>query len=214
LTDYLLGILSLYGVPVLFAVLLVGGIGIPMPSSLMLIAAGSFIEQGDLSYRWVLVLGSLGAIIGDNIGYLVGRWGGPKVSKRISRWVGGEKKLLRAEEWARRWGGTGVFMSRWLLTPLGSWINLTSGASGYSWYRFLVFDIVGEVLWVLLYVSLGQFFNDRVQEMNELLGDVVWLLVGLIVAMLLGWKLLRYLRPVKLPVTDPESGFVGATSSE
>ena len=94
----------------------------------------------------------------------------------------------------RRWEGAGVFFSRWLLTPLGPVVNLTSGLTNYSWPRFLLYDVAGEALWVVLYVLLGRFFSDRVEEMSELLGDFVWLIISLLVVVLLGWGLIKYFR--------------------
>lgn len=201
LSDYLLSTLGVYGLPVLFGILFVGSIGIPMPSSLLLLAAGSFIEQGEMSLWPVLGLACVGAILGDNIGYAIGRWGGRRVSKRLSRLVGGEERLKTAENWLRRWEGAGVFFSRWLFTPLGPVVNLTSGLTGYSWPRFLFYDIIGEILWVTLYVLLGRFFSDRVQEMSELLGDFVWLFVALLFVAVLGWKLVQYFRSPKPAVS-------------
>ena len=64
----------------------------------------------------------------------------------------------------------------------------------HPWTRFLCWDIVGEVLWVVLYVALGKLFSDRVQALVEILGDLAWVIVGLIAAVVLGWQLLRYAR--------------------
>jgi membrane-associated protein len=193
LSDYLLSTLGVYGLPVLFAALLVGAVGLPLPGSLMLLAAGSFVEQGDMSVWPVLTLSAAGAILGDNVGYALGRWGGRPLVRRLGHFVG-EKRLEAAEEWVKRHEGTGIFLSRWLITPLAPFINLTCGVTGYSWPRFLLYVVLGEALWVGLYVLLGQFFSDRVQEMSELLGDFVWMIVGLLVVAALGWKLLKYFR--------------------
>jgi membrane-associated protein len=76
LSDYLLATLGAYGVPVLFVALLVGSAGVPLPASLMLVAAGSFVEQGELDLWPVLALSAAGAVLGDNVGYAAGRWGG------------------------------------------------------------------------------------------------------------------------------------------
>jgi membrane-associated protein len=193
-SDYLLSTLGIYGLPVLFGILVVGCMGVPMPSSLLLLVAGSLTEQGDMSLWPTLGLAAAGAIIGDNIGYSIGRWGGGRVRGRLACIVGGEEKLKKVESWLRRWEGAGVFFSRWLLTPLGPVVNLTSGLTTYSWPRFFFYDVVGEVLWVSLYVMLGRFFSDRVQEMSELLGDFVWMIIGLIFAIALGLSLLKYFR--------------------
>ncbi|HEY0407587.1 MAG TPA: DedA family protein [Pyrinomonadaceae bacterium] len=194
LSDYLLSTLGVYGLPVLFGTLLIGCIGVPMPASLLLLAAGSFTEQGEMSLWPVLALSAAGAILGDNVGYALGRWGGRRVYGLLGRLMGGEQRLTEAEAWLKRRQGAAVFFSRWLLTPLGPVVNITSGLTNYSWPRFLLYDVLGELLWVALYVMLGRFFSDRVQEMGELLGDFVWMIVGLLVALVLGWKLLQYFR--------------------
>jgi membrane-associated protein len=194
MSDYLLATLGVYGVPVLFVALLVGSAGVPLPASLLLVAAGSFVEQGELELWPVLALSAAGAILGDNVGYALGRWGGRRLTRRLGRLVGGEKRIEDAEEWLRRREGVGVFLSRWLLTPLGPVVNLTSGATRYPWPRFILYDVLGEALWVALYVLLGRFFSDRVQALSELLGDLMWAVLGLVAAALLGVLVFRYLR--------------------
>jgi membrane protein DedA with SNARE-associated domain len=193
LIDQLLSAFALYGLPVLFGALLIGAVGIPMPASMMLLAAGSFVAQGDFSLWWVLALASIAAILGDNVGYCIGRYAGRRAVLRVSQRIGGESRLRRAEEWTRRWGWAGIFFSRWLVTPFGPWVNLASGMGLYSWPRFLFLVVAGEVLWVALYVALGNIFSDQVLAVSEFLGDLTWAVAGLVVAVWLGWKLLRYL---------------------
>jgi membrane-associated protein len=186
ITDQLLSALSDYGLPLLFVAILLGSAGPPLPLSLLLIATGSFVEQGEMNFWSVVLVASGGAVAGDQIGYGIGRWGGRRVAKRIGSWFGGENRILEAEAAARKWGGISVFLSRWLITPLGSWINLTSGISEYSWPRFLLWDVLGEVLWVVLYVSLGRIFSDRVQAASEWMGSLTWVAVGLLAAIIFG----------------------------
>ena len=195
LSDYLLSTLGVYGLPVLFVALLIGAIGLPLPGSLLLLAAGSFISLGEMNFWHALLLSAAGAILGDNIGYALGRWGGHRLTKRLSRFVGGERHLKQAADWLKRWQGMGIFLSRWLLTPLGPVVNITAGLTGYPWPRFLFYDFIGEVLWVVLYLMLGRFFSDRVQEMSDLLGDFIWTIIGLLFVAMLGWNLIQYFRP-------------------
>lgn len=193
LSDYLLGALGIYGLPLLFVALLVGSAGIPLPASFLLLAAGSFVAQDDLSLWPVLGLAAAGAIIGDNIGYAMGRWGG----RRLVTWLGkrlAKNRLSQTENWLKRWGGSGIFFSRWLLTPLGPVVNITSGLTRYSWPRFLFFCATGEALWVLLFVLLGKLFSGQVQAMSEFFGDLTWVIVGLLVVLLLGWSLFKSFR--------------------
>jgi membrane protein DedA with SNARE-associated domain len=193
LSDYLLSELGIYGLPLLFVVLLVGCAGIPLPASFLLLAAGSFVAQDELSLWPVLGLASAGAVIGDNIGYALGRWGG----RRMFTWLPKlfeKNRLNKTENWLKRWGGSGIFFSRWLLTPLGPVVNITSGLTHYSWPRFLVYCVTGEALWVLVYVLLGKFFSGQVQAMSEFFGDFTWVMVGLLVVFALGWSLFKFFR--------------------
>ena len=193
MSDYLLSELGIYGLPLLFVVLLVGCAGIPLPSSFLLMAAGSFVAQNELSLWPVLGLAATGAILGDNIGYALGRWRG----RRIFTWfpkLFAKDRVRRTERWLKRWGGLGIFFSRWLVTPIGPVVNITSGLTHYSWPRFFLYDVSGEALWVLIYVLLGKFFSGQVQAMNEFFGDFTWVIVGLLVVSALGWSLFNFLR--------------------
>ena len=197
LTDQLLAALSLYGLPLLFGVIAIAATGVPMPVTLMLVAAGSFVELGEMKLWQVLIVASAAAVLGDQIGYALGKWGGHRVVARVRRRRNGETKIAQARAFAERWGAAGIFFSRWLVTPMGPWLNLTSGMTGYSWGRFFLWDVLGETLWVVLYVLLGKFFSGRVQALLDILGNLSWVIVGLIAATILAWLLLRSLRPAE-----------------
>ncbi len=199
LTDQVLAALLMYGLPVLFGVILICSVGIPFPISLMLVAAGSFVEQGEMKLWQVIAVASLAAVLGDQIGYGLSRWGGRRLVNRISRRIGAENKIKGAEALTKRWSGAGIFFSRWLITALGPWVNVASGIAGYPWRRFLLWDVLGEVLWVVLYVCIGYAFSNRVLAIAEILGNLTWVIVGLIVAVILGWQLVRYVRPKAEP---------------
>jgi membrane protein DedA with SNARE-associated domain len=195
LNDYLLLYLVQYGLPVLFGVVLVASLGLPLPATLLLLTAGAFVDQGDLSLWWVLGLAIAAAVAGDHLGYSIGRWGSHRLIASLSRWGGGAERVQQAEQAARRWGGIGVFLSRWLMTPIGPVINLTSGIAEYPLLAFFCFDVLGEGLWVSLYVTLGRLFSDQVQTLSAALGNFTWVIVGLAAMIGLGWLLLRQYRP-------------------
>lgn len=200
----LLELLTTYGLPALFLILAATSAGVPFPDSLLLVAVGSFVAQGDLSFWPVVAVGSAGAVLGDNIGYAIGYRGGRPLVGRLTARFGGADQVARAEAFSRRWAGPGVFFSRWLVGPLGPWINLTSGLTAYPWLRFLALDIAGELLWVTLYVSLGRAFSDKVQMLADLLGHLTWVIVGLGVTAFLGWKLFARAKAMpEIAVTPP-----------
>ncbi|TCP93195.1 membrane protein DedA with SNARE-associated domain [Sphingomonas sp. PP-CE-1A-559] len=189
MTDQLLELLTTYGLPALFSAMILAAAGMPFPSSLTLVAMGSFVAQGELSFWPVVFAGASGAIVGDQLGYAFGRYGGRPLLAAVTKRIGGADKVEQAEAYSRKWAGWGIFFSRWLIGPLGPWINVTSGLTEYPWVRFIVLDVAGEVLWLLIYVSLGRAFSDQVQTIASLLGNLTWVIVGVLVAGLLGWKL-------------------------
>lgn len=187
MTEQALEWFAIYGLPVYFVILAFSSFGIPMPVKLLMLVVGSFVEQGEMQLWQALVVGSAGATAGDQTGYFLGRFGGRALVEKLTGRFGGAEKVRRAEDFAARWGGVGIFFSRWLVTPLGPWLNLTSGAARYSWPRFTALGVLGELLWVFLYVLLGIFFSDRVQDTAEFLTSLTWVFVGLAIAAALGW---------------------------
>lgn len=194
MNEQILEWFSAYGLPVYFLILGASSLGIPMPVKITMLVIGSFVEQGEMLFWQALAVGSAGAVLGDQIGYSLGRFGGRGLIDRITNRVGGANNVKRAEEFAARWGAIGIFFTRWLVTPLGPWLNLTSGIATYSWTRFTILSVLGETLWVFLYIWLGIFFSDRVQSTSDFLTNLSWALVGLVIAAALGWKLFQYFR--------------------
>jgi membrane protein DedA with SNARE-associated domain len=189
--DYVLLALVQYGLPVLFSVIVLASLGTPLPATLLLLTAGAFVAEGDLNFWSVLGVATTAAVIGDHLGYTIGRWGSQPLVGRLTRWMGGADRMAQAEATARRWGGIGVFLSRWLLTPIGPIINLTSGITRYSLPAFFCFDLAGEIIWVSSYVTLGRIFSDQVQDLSGVLGNATWVIVGVVVMIGLAWLLLR-----------------------
>lgn len=194
MNDQLLAAVSQYGAPALFGIVAIAAVGVPLPITLLLIVAGSMISQGAMDLWWAIGAAGAGSILGDQAGYAIGRWGGPVIVRKLSGLLGKRVDLPSMEAKARAWGGPGIFITRWLVTALGPWINLASGTAGYPWHRFLFWDALGELLGAALYIFLGRFFSDRVIALQAVLGDLTWALVALAVAIALGWQLWGYAR--------------------
>ncbi len=194
LQTILLDAVAAYGAFAIFGAILLASIGVPLPATFLLVAAGSFVTQGELDLWSVLLAGALGAILGDHIGYGIGRIGGRTFVQRVSQRVNAGAMLVQAEATMQRWGGIGIFLSRWLLTAVGPYINLTSGLMGYHLLRFSFWDIVGELLWVTLYVQVGRFFSDQLATISDALGDLTWVALGVIAILVIGYKLIQSFR--------------------
>jgi membrane-associated protein len=194
MNDQLLAAVTQYGAPALFGIVSIAAIGVPLPITLLLIVVGSMISQGVMDLWWALGAASAGSILGDQAGYAIGRWGGSAAVAKLSGLFGKKDSLQAMEAKATAWGGPGIFLTRWLLSPLGPWINLASGTAGYPWHRFLFWDMLGEITGAVVYISLGRFFSDRVMALDGVLGDLTWAIAALLAAIILGYQLWARLR--------------------
>jgi len=189
MNEQVLAAVARYGFPALFTVVVVAAIGVPLPVTLLLIVTGSLAAQGAINIWWAIAVAAVGASAGDQIGYAIGRWDGKRLVTKLATMLGKADGLQQLERNASKPGGAGIFFSRWLVTPLGPWINFASGIANYSWLRFTVWDFLGEALGAALYICLGLAFSDRVQAVAEVLGNLTWAIVGILIAGFLGWKL-------------------------
>jgi membrane protein DedA with SNARE-associated domain len=190
MNEQILAAFARYGSPALFAIVAIAAVGVPLPVTLLLIVTGSLVAQGAMNTWSAIAIAAAGSVAGDQLGFAIGRCGGKMLVSRVKGLLGDAERIRQLDAKAKAWGGAGVFLSRWLVTPLGPWINLASGASRYSWLRFTFWDVVGETFGAALYIRVGVVFNDRVQEVGAVLGDLTWAILGVLAAAFLGWKLL------------------------
>ncbi|MBX3015773.1 MAG: DedA family protein [Caldilineaceae bacterium] len=201
LQTILLDAMATYGVFAIFVAILLASLGLPLPASFLLVAAGSFVMQGEMDLSSVVVASVLGAVLGDHIGYSIGRIGGRNRVQKLSRRFQAEHFFVQAETTMNRWGGVGIFLSRWLLTAVGPYVNLTSGLMGYHLLHFAFWDILGEALWVILYIQVGRLFSDQLAIISDALGDLTWVVLGVVAIVVIAYKLIQTLRPT--PVREP-----------
>lgn len=182
MTELVFSLVSQYGIYVIFASSFLSCLALPIPTSLMMLTGGAFVASGDLNFLSVGVAAYSGAVLGDQTGYLIGRTGGSSLVNRLARAPSRAAVLERARKLIDRRGGIGVFLSTWAVAPLGPWVNFIAGATGLSWFRFTVWDVLGETVWVTVYVGLGYIFMDQVTTVADVMSDAIGLLVALVVA--------------------------------
>lgn len=174
LSDYLLSGLVVYGPPVLALALFLGALGVPVPGTLIVIAVGAFVRQEVFSLLVVSGWGLLGVMTGDILSYGVGYFGGRWVDRRF----GESPTWQNAQATFRRRGGLAIYLTRFLLTPLAVPTNLIAGGSGYPFWRFLGYDLLGELTWFVLYGSLGYAFGTQWELISQFASDFSGLLLG------------------------------------
>lgn len=195
MTDWVYAAVPQYGVALLFLLTFLSCLALPVPASLVMLAAGAFVAAGDLQALPVLLAALAGAVLGDQVGFAVGRWGGTDLWARLeARPATARLLLLRAREGLHQRSASTVYLSRWLFSALGPWVNLAAGATGVRWRLFAVAGVLGEATWVSLYVGLGFVFAAHIRAAGETMISVIGALGAGIVALLVGrmlWRLWR-----------------------
>jgi membrane-associated protein len=190
MTEQILALSLSWGLPFLGLIIGLSCLGLPLPVSLLMIFSGSFVASGDLSLWLVFGTSFLSAVAGDQLGYFIGRRSG----RPLLRWLSGKtdgRLLRRAETYTRTRGGGGVFFSRWLVSPLGPYVNLIAGATDMGWRKFSLYDAAGEGIWVGLYIGLGVMFGRNVQAVADIVANASGFLVAGLIMLLLGKYLLH-----------------------
>ncbi len=185
MTDSLLSMISNYGVWVLGISIFFSCIAIPIPTSVMLLVAGGFVAGGDLVLAQTLAVASIGAICGDQAAYLVGRYGGKPLLERFSRAPQRRKLVGKATAFLHERGFWAVFFSRWLVAPLGPYVNLAGGASGLNHRQFSLGSISGELVWVFGYIGLGFAFSSSISLISDVLSNATGFLAAVCVVVAL-----------------------------
>jgi membrane protein DedA with SNARE-associated domain len=174
LGSTILSWILVYGVVVLFVSVMLAAIGLPLPSSFLILAAGAFVRQDVLDWPAALAWTWIGVVIGDSISYGIGRGARGFILRRYGRlgaWRAAEENLQRR-------GAVAIYFTRWLVTALAVPTNLVAGSGGYPYVRFLLLSASGELTWLLLYGALGYAFSDQWEVISSLISSLGGLLLG------------------------------------
>lgn len=180
MTDWLLSLVPQYGVWLLAGATYLSCLALPIPASLLMLAAGGFAASGDIALSAAVLSALAGAVAGDQTGYLAGRFGGAGL---VARMGARAQPVAKAAAFLARRGGVAVFLTRWLFSALGPYVNLAAGAAGQGWHRFTLWGIAGEGVWVGLYVGLGYAFTGNLQAASDMAADMLGFLAAAAVAL-------------------------------
>jgi len=137
--------------------------GVPLPGETMLIAASLYAGAGHLNVWVVGLVAFAAAVLGDNVGYLIGRKGGRRVIERFGKYVlVTPARLDRAEEFFVRHGGVVVCFARYV-EGLRQLNGVIAGTVEMPWKKFLLFNALGAALWVTTWTSLGYLAGNHVE---------------------------------------------------
>ncbi len=166
--------LAVFGLPFLEAAVLLGFV---VPGEAAVVFGGVVAGRGDLSLTLVLVVAIAGAILGDSVGYLVGRRYGQRIqATRLGRRVG-EDRWSRAEDFLRRRGPVAVFVGRFTAL-LRAMVPGAAGMARMPYRTFLVFNVLGGAVWASACVLGGWALGSVI---STYISDVSYVVVGVIV---------------------------------
>lgn len=183
MSDYLLTLIINYGAPVFAILLFLGALGLPVGASVLVIAAGAFSEQGILDWPVAAFLGWIGAILGDAVSFGIGFYAKDWVDSRFGR----SPTWRSAEETFDRRAGLAIYLTRFLITALAIPTNLIAGGSGILFRRFIFYDSLGELTWIILYGGLGYLFGSQWELVSTFVSNFGGLILGIVLLGLGVW---------------------------
>jgi membrane protein DedA with SNARE-associated domain/membrane-associated phospholipid phosphatase len=178
--DRILSLLEHYGYLVILFGVMLESTGVPLPGETILIASGILVQRGHLDLGYVIVFGILGAVVGDQIGYWVGRGGGRPFVLRWGRYVFiTPQRLGRAEAFFERHGGKAVFLARFFsgLRVVGA---LVAGISRMRWGTFILYNALGGAVWATAVVLVGYFLGSSIGLVERWLGRATLVLASVL----------------------------------
>lgn len=168
--------------------------GVPVPGETILIAASVYAGAGRLNIAAVALVGFVAAVLGDNVGYAVGRFGGRALVLRFGRFVFlTEERLDKAEAFFTRHGGKIVTVARFI-EGLRQANGIIAGISRMPWPRFLVFNALGAALWVGCWAAVGYLAGNHIATIYNQVNNYALYVLGAAVALVIGLIVRRVIR--------------------
>jgi membrane protein DedA with SNARE-associated domain len=183
-----------YGYLAVVGLLFLEDFGVPVPGETILILAAVYAGTGRLNIFLVALLGFCGAVLGDNVGFAIGHFGGRRLVLRYGRYVFiTPERLDRATVFFERHGGKVIIVARFI-EGLRQANGIVAGITGMHWRRFLIFNAIGAALWVAVWTTLGYVSGSHIDTIyNAGVRYSTYLLV-LLVIVVIGYLARRVVR--------------------
>jgi membrane protein DedA with SNARE-associated domain len=171
-------LINRYGYPALFLTIMVEGVGILAPGQSVLIAASLTAAHGHLNLFWVLFWAFMAAVLGNSLGYLIGRWGGRALLLKCKV---REDRLARLEGYFRRYGGGVVLLARFF-DGLRQLNGIVAGILKMPWGVFTVFNLLGAILWIGVWGWGAYVLDLEIKKVHIAFGKIEpWVVAGSLV---------------------------------
>ncbi|GAC1473350.1 MAG: DedA family protein [Candidatus Dormibacteraceae bacterium] len=164
----LMDLLASYGYLAVFLFIAIESTGIPFPGETMLITASIYAGHTHrLNIVLVIASSAVGAIVGDNLGYAVGRWGGYRLLRRYGRYIRLHEKRLKLGQYLfLQHGGKVVFFGRFV-SILRTYAAFLAGTNRMPWWRFLLFNAAGGIVWATLFGTGAYVLGTQIHNLTR-----------------------------------------------
>jgi membrane-associated protein len=179
-------------------------VGFFLPGDSLLVTAGVFARAVHMKLAWLLSLVTLCAIIGDQVGYLIGWRAGASLFKREDSRFFKKRHLVRAHQFYERYGGKTIILARFV-PIIRTFCPPVAGAARMNYARYLTYDIVGGIAWVWSMILLGYTLGRTVPNIDKRIHYVIGavIVLSLMPAIYQVWKVRRYKRTAPA-IQNPE----------
>ena len=179
--EWIVTLFARYGYAVVFVGVFLENAGLPVPGETALLAGAALSRSGPLFLPWVVLTAVCGAILGDNLGFLIGRRGGRALVERFGGRLGlTPTRLAHFDRFFDRHGAKTVFIARFV-TGLRVFGALLAGTSGLSWGRFLLYNSTGAIAWASVFGVVGYTLAYSWQTLERWIGRSGLALLALVV---------------------------------
>jgi membrane protein DedA with SNARE-associated domain len=187
---YVQPLVAQYGLYAVFLIVMLESAGVPLPGETALVLAAIYAgATGDLHIAQVIAAAAAGAIIGDNMGFWVGRHYGMPLLRRYGRLIHiDEKRLAFGEAMFRRHGAKIVFFGRFIAI-LRIFAALLAGVNRYGWGSFLFYNAAGGIVWATVFGLGGYIFGEAIHRFTGPIGLVA--LAAVIIGIGVSWWVVR-----------------------
>jgi len=208
LLDWLMPLFSNWGYLIVFAGVFLESIfltGWIAPGTTVILIGSFFASQGELNIFMLWVTSVVAALLGDNVGYFIGRRMGREVVERYDERPRLRRGMERSQRFFSRYGGATVLFGR-MISGVDAFIPVTAGMNGMPHWKYMAYDIPGAMLWSGVFCALGYFFGNNWRTIDRVIDYFGWGTLGLIVAAVVVLLLVRRRRKGKEPVVEDSSG--------
>jgi membrane protein DedA with SNARE-associated domain len=197
--------LNQYGYLAVAGFVLLEDFGVPVPGETILILGAVYAGAGRLNVWLVGLLAFVGAVVGDNIGFAIGHFGGRALVERFGRYVFlTRERLDKATDFFERRGGWIVMVARFI-EGLRQANGIIAGITGMHWAKFLAFNAVGAALWVSAWTAVGYFAGNNITSIYDAVTRYTLYVAIAVVVLVIAWIAWRVRRRKRARSSEPSS---------